>query len=265
MMNVMATAASPKMDAIKENIAVTGKPKEQIIFDKTRERALRLVKEDSLNLNSLPLLFKNDLEVVSVAVEKFGYSLRHASPELRNHKETVLLACKNWPHALKYASDELKDSDTFLTMLFKIKGAGVALQYASERITGERNVVYEAIQSYDGALRYAHEDIREDQQFLARCARSNGNSLRGASELLSEHPEHKEEWMALLDIAGEWQNKHQIGKKTKETNKVIVPEKKAEEEEEGFDSGEDGDNIEKPTLEIDDRDDDDFDHDDVDD
>mmetsp|Transcript_49612 Transcript_49612/g.63595 ORF Transcript_49612/g.63595 Transcript_49612/m.63595 type:complete len:263 (+) Transcript_49612:72-860(+) len=168
-----------------------------------RNRALRLVYEDPLNLASLSLLFQNDREVVQIAVEKLGYSLRHASPALRSDQEIVLSACKQWPHALKFASEELKDNHSFMLLVVGLKGGGIALQYASDRMINEKSIVYAAVQTYGNAMKFASEELRDDPDFLMMCAKSNSMSIRGASDLIQEQESNKEIWMTLIETAGE--------------------------------------------------------------
>ena len=64
----------------------------------------------------------------------------------------------------------------------KQKQDGFYLQYASEALKGDRDVVMEAVK-YDGcSLQYASEELRGDKEVLLKAAKNDWEALQYASE-----------------------------------------------------------------------------------
>ena len=84
---------------------------------KDKEFIMAVLKQQPMALQCASVEFKNDKEIVMLAVTQSvhccsGGALEYASDELKNDKEIVMAAVKQSFYALQYASDELKkDSD----------------------------------------------------------------------------------------------------------------------------------------------------------
>ena len=57
--------------------------------------------------------------------------------------------------------------------------------------------------SYAGALRFASDELRSDSDFVLKCAKLNGLSVRAASEDLMEDDAREAEVMEIVFAAGE--------------------------------------------------------------
>ena len=81
------------------------------------------------------------------------------------NKKEALKAVKQNGWALEFASDELKNDREVVLEAVKEKGsAGFALEYASEELKNDRKVVLEAIKEYGGALKYASDELKNDPE-----------------------------------------------------------------------------------------------------
>ena len=69
-------------------------------------------------------------------------------------------------------------------MLQRVARAGLALEYATEELRGDREVVMTAVASNGWALEYATEDLRGDREVVMTAVASNGWGVNHASEEL---------------------------------------------------------------------------------
>lgn len=120
---------------------------------------------------------KADREVVLTACNQDGYALESASTALQDDREVVLTAVVR-SHAgdpLKYASAALRAAlrDNRELVLELCQMNGIVLQYASDALRGDREVVMAAVKTSKKALalQYASYELQVDKhiQSLALC------------------------------------------------------------------------------------------------
>ena len=198
-----------------------------------RDRVLNIVSENGLALEHAPESLKNDVEVVQAAmasdltalqlatrdcvlkiVSENGLDLEYAPEELKNDVEVVQAAMAYDPTALQFATRDcvkllLKNSakDGVLTV---VSENGMLLEYASEALKNDPDVVQTAVDSDPTALKfatkncvlnivskkgillkYAPKGLNNDQEVVRASIKSNGIALQFASidcvkELVSE-------------------------------------------------------------------------------
>ena len=73
--------------------------------------------------------------------------------------------------ALQYASEELRGDPQVL--LEAVTQNGIALVYASEKLKGDRELVLAAVKQNDSALEYASEELRADLNFIKEVIKQN--------------------------------------------------------------------------------------------
>lgn len=89
---------------------------------------MKLVKLAPFALEFIPDLYKEDEEIVEIAIGVDPFSFRYALPSLRNHKEFVLRAVKTSGMIINFLNDDLKNDDTIIKEA--IKKSPMALEYA---------------------------------------------------------------------------------------------------------------------------------------
>ena len=106
-------------------------------------------------------------------------------------REEMLEAVKKDGWALQYASDSIKaDREVVLEALKE--SFGNALEYASDTLKADREVVLEAVRSDGWALENASDSFQEDREVVIEAVRSGGGyTLKFASEELQNDPELK--------------------------------------------------------------------------
>jgi predicted RNA-binding protein (virulence factor B family) len=70
-----------------------------------------------------------------------------------------------------------------------VKQNGDSLQYASEELKNDKEVVLEAVKQYGRSLLYASEELKNDKEFVLEVVKQNGDSLEYASEELKNDKE----------------------------------------------------------------------------
>lgn len=125
------------------------------------------------NLKDAYKKFREDREVVSLAIESGGDSIEYASKELKKVRELVLKAVKldRYGIALKHCPDFYDDREIVLEA---VKMDGVALELASERLRGDKEIVLTAIRNRSNTggtqlLRLAPISLQADKD-IARAA-----------------------------------------------------------------------------------------------
>ena len=135
--------------------------------------------------------FMDDKEVMLLACQKLGYSLRSASKRLQDDKDVVLAAItqdRNYgttTYNLKYASERLRNDEEII--LTAVNMLGYSLQFASQRLRDDRNIVNSAVSSTGKALEFASPRLQNDREIvLTAISNASGGVLEFASRDLRD-------------------------------------------------------------------------------
>lgn len=88
----------------------------------TRAEAINHVAKHPLGLRDLSDEFRDDEEIVSIAVSSYGYALQFASKRLRSNKDIVKKAVLREPRSLACACLELRDAPDMREFAYRIAG-----------------------------------------------------------------------------------------------------------------------------------------------
>ncbi|MBO9484043.1 DUF4116 domain-containing protein [Salinisphaera sp. G21_0] len=146
-------------------------------------------------LSKDPLLFKtlanlkwrDDEELVQLAVQGHGSILKYASCRLRRHEPTVRLAVQHDGMALEHASPELRDNKALVKLA--VKNDGMALEFASDLLQDCPEVVKLALHQNPLALQFASDHCRNDPELANIALQYNGVTLQYVDRLLQGKPE----------------------------------------------------------------------------
>lgn len=111
-------------------------------------------------------------EEVLKVVKADGWTLEHASDELKNDREVVLEAVMKDAEApeffgqcsLAYASTSLRADRE--VVLESVKENGLALEFASDDLRNNRKIVFKAIANTHWALRFASDELKADPELI---------------------------------------------------------------------------------------------------
>ncbi len=184
-----------------------------------RDFVLHLVAHAWYDLRHFPERYRDDAEVVALAIKKGRGYLDSASPRLRDDKDFVIGVVSSSPYQYSYASQRLRaDRDVFLAAL---KGEGIfsPMQHAHPSLKNDRDLAALAVRRHGGAFEYLSPRLRGDRglYLMSRGAgyKHASRRLRGEAALLRlaveyssasfEHaPRHLRHNKALiLDLIGE--------------------------------------------------------------
>ena len=157
----------------------------------------------ALPQNSHPIELSNklmqDLEIVNAMVSRKESNLPNDTWKhlfritvLANDKNIIIAALKSGRiNALEYASDELKNDREIL--LVAVTKNGLALEYASKELKNDREIVLAAVkQDCWGppfALQYASDELKNDREIVLAAVNQNGLALKYASNELKNDRE----------------------------------------------------------------------------
>lgn len=145
---------------------------------------VRLYDLSPWSLKDAVKIHPNDKEVVTLAVQKHGNALEHASERLQDNRGIVTLAINESPFAFKYASDRLKN-DVAIAKL-AVRHLGHMLRHAGDVPINDRAVVELAVQNDGYALQYASDALKDDQAVVKLAVQQTGTALRFASYTLRD-------------------------------------------------------------------------------
>ena len=163
--------------------AATAKRRAEYYDRETVLEILRTTDQYGSHLFRMPREFRADREVVLKAVRKKGDQLRCASLALRANREVVLEAMSNMggTHCLACVSEELRDDRAIVMAAVGLNGS--ALEFASDKLKGDREVVRTAVRHFSGIpLRFASQQLRADIEVVLEAMQGNPNSLQFASD-----------------------------------------------------------------------------------
>jgi hypothetical protein len=89
--------------------------------------------------------------------------------------------------ALQFATEQLKDDSEIV--LKAIQENGMALKFASERLKDDPEIVLKAVQKYGGALEFASERLKDDAEIVLKAVQKYGGALEFASKRLKDDKE----------------------------------------------------------------------------
>ena len=160
-------------------------------FKKDKKIVLEAVKLTGYALEFADISLKKDREIVLTAVKHDGLALQFADVSLRNDKKIVLEALKQNSAAFKYADDSLKkDKDYILELAEIFKNKQWKLRdiffYVDLSLKSDKKFILELLKIIDWALKYASDDLKQDDKFLNYCRYVNPNSIEHVEPGLKE-------------------------------------------------------------------------------
>lgn len=186
------------------------------ITENIKKCVLKNVSLNGLNLAQVKPKFKNNTEVVTVAVKQNVEAINFASETLKNDENfiyslasinlSVLKVLQNnvaikvldrikKEKNIKIITDELYNTKIILDSLNKIKWAlnfenGLEiLSKATEEMRDNKNVVMMCVKSVGQALYYASDRLKNDSDIVLEAVKNDGLSLSSASKELRNREE----------------------------------------------------------------------------
>ena len=160
---------------------------DKILIDKDIVlEAAKLPNEISqIEVSDVPLHLLDDKDVL-LAIFKHDTRLDKLPVKFREHREIVKMYLEAWGNraSLEYASDELK-SDRDIVKLSVYKN-GLNLKYASDELRSDRDIVISALSSTGQIFKYIPERLREDRDIIKIALRKDVDNFEFLPEKLKE-------------------------------------------------------------------------------
>jgi len=138
-------------------------------------------------------------------VERDGWALQFAAPELQNDEEVVLAATRKDPTIILQVMPELQNDRNVVikavqqdwrlleslkpelravraVILAAVRQTGWALQYVPRERLADREIVLEALRNHGDALRFAAPELCSDREVVLTAVRQSGTALGLASK-----------------------------------------------------------------------------------
>jgi hypothetical protein len=174
------------------------------LIKQTKNIVLAAVKQNGTSLRHAAAILQADLDVVRTAVTQNGEALQFAHTTLRKRGDLLILSeLSRIKHNGPQNSDELlhfrmafmsqypnliPKSESLMQdkkfMLEVVQYCPCFLQYASEPLRGDKDLVSFAIKINGEALQYASESLKDDRDLVYAAIEQNGSFLEHASEKL---------------------------------------------------------------------------------
>eukprot|EP01080_Neovahlkampfia_damariscottae_P008618 gene8618-565_t len=121
----------------------------------------------------IPMLLRDDFEVVLSAIKKNRNLLELASDNLKNNKKLIQEAIKIDPKLIDYASEILKNDVEIMTKVVEI--SGICLRYGSDEIKKNKEIVLKAINNSPFSICYVAPEMSDDLDVVTTALELNGN------------------------------------------------------------------------------------------
>ena len=142
-------------------------------FKKDRDIVLIAVKSEGMNLQYAAEQFKKDREIFLEAI-KTSVNILHPyhHPEgciFRDDEEIMLIALRQFGHALEYAGTKLRSNRDFILKAVK-QGSDYnnhsLLRYCDEQFLSDKEIMVEAIKSDCEAYFLVHPNIKKSKEIV---------------------------------------------------------------------------------------------------
>ena len=117
--------------------------------------------------------FKHNKKLIS-NYQNDPHRFKIASKKIKNNKNIVLAVMKKNGYLLEYTSDELKnDREVVITAISNSNGQ--ALQYASEQLKNDREVIFTALKYNSDLLKHASDELKNDREIIIAALQKNAS------------------------------------------------------------------------------------------
>jgi hypothetical protein len=125
---------------------------------------------------------RNDFEIVMAAIKQNGRALQFAGRELKERRGVQIEALQHTYFALEYCTEDVQ-RDSVLVQLYVVSRSGYGLQHAHYSLRDHQETVLFAAVHTDGkALQYASQRLRADPEVVLAALQKCGAAIQFASE-----------------------------------------------------------------------------------
>lgn len=140
----------------------------------------------SISKNGMLLYYSNyrdDEEIVTMAIKNIGMALQFASERLRDNKTIVFEAIKNCVEAFEFASETLRNDKDFARYLLSL-GFAKSLKFMGDWLRNDSEIVSLALKIDVHVFKYASDKLRNNAFMVNWAIKVNGYAFRYASDCL---------------------------------------------------------------------------------
>ena len=137
-----------------------------------------------------PDKLKNDPNIMLKVVSEYGILLEYGSDEIKDNFNIVLKAIQrpcNQLCVIQFASDRIRSNREIVQAA--IKYDPIALKYVPKNLCDDYDIVFAAVSYFGRALEFASERLRDDYNIVFAAVSIYGCALEFASERLRDYQE----------------------------------------------------------------------------
>lgn len=145
-----------------------------------------IISYDGDFLEFFPQKYRNNKEIVLIALTYYPYPLKFASEELKKDKDifyAALDAQEGSIDVLDDANECLRDDKDFMKEMLKVDGN--AFKYCSERLKNDEEMVALSIENY-GSLEFAPDNFKKNKKFILKLVNISHNLSKDVFSHISE-------------------------------------------------------------------------------
>ena len=170
---------SPDRDTIARNF--NDYPQYQDVEDHVRNA----IAFDWKQLEFASPRLRNDVRIITYAVNRNPLSLKFASTRVKNIEDIVIPALGLNGLALQFASPQIRDNADIVKNV--LSRNGFALEFASKRLRDDFDIVQTAVRQNGLALEFASKGIQDELDIVIEAIEQNGLAIYFASEQLQNN------------------------------------------------------------------------------
>jgi CxxC motif-containing protein len=151
-----------------------------------------------------------------MVVQRDGLSLRHLTDDMRLDKGVAIAAIKQNPNAFEYVADQLKHDREFVLSAVHADKQGKLLGMVPVKFRNDEDIVLASVRTNGNTLKYASDELKNHKQVVTKAVEQNGSALEFASDSLKDNENLALRAMDNTPSAYKW-----VSNKLKESVKVL--------------------------------------------
>ena len=158
-------------------------------FDLEHDRDLMmfLVHQNPEIFIDAPDRFKDDIEIVKLAIEKQSCLFKYVSNRLKKDKSLAMLAVSHYGHALEYASTDLQNDPD--VVLLAARNDYSVLRNAGSTIKNNEALLRIIIEETPKAMKFATDSLKNDKDFVLPLLSRDARIYKYIGDRLKSDPD----------------------------------------------------------------------------
>lgn len=140
--------------------------------------------EQYKDLKKVPLIYKNDIDVVKKFLIDNGWNIRYILEQFKNNEEIARIAMKTYDSVLKYMSKEIQSNKELIAI--EIEKNHDSFVHINDTLKNDKEYILELLKINKKIFKYLNEDLRSDIDIVKEAfKKKDGAYINRGIDILS--------------------------------------------------------------------------------